>query len=349
MEIHAYTSFSYSYLDRARVWAKSLKRIHPDWIIWALIIDKEPHGFTFNLDSEPFDKLISIEDLSIVDVNKWLFGLNVVEACTAVKGEALKYIFKYSNAEKILYFDPDTAVFNSMNNVIELLETYSIILTPHQIDPESSDSKIAIFDNEVASLKYGSYNLGFIAVNNDKEGNRFAKWWSQRLLDYCHDNLEAGLFVDQKWCNLVPCFFDRVLILRDPGYNVASWNLSQRKITIDIHGVLNVNNVPLRFFHFTKLGPVGDLMTSRYAKNNIEVYEIWSAYKRWVANENEKLIPTGYWFYSKFSNGVSINNKLRIIYRSRKDLQDFFHSPQNMYEDFIIWLKSEDLVNLINE
>lgn len=327
MSIHAYTSFTYSYLNRARVWAKSLKRLHPDWVIWAIITDKEPEGFAFNLDNEPFNEVLTAEDLMGDETERWLFGMDIVEACTAVKGRALQYILNQSDCNKVLYFDPDTAVFNSMQPVVDILKDYSIVLTPHQIDPEPAEDHVAIEDNEIGSLRWGVFNLGFLAVANDAEGNRFAGWWADRLHDYCHDRTDIGIFVDQKWCNLVPCFFDRVKVLRDPGYNVASWNLSQRKFSFDDVGNLMVNGHPLRFFHFTKLGIIGDSMTARYAKNNVEVYETWSAYKRWIEENTDSRIPKGYWYYNSFSDGTLIVKSIREKYRIRTDLKKLIKNP----------------------
>jgi len=347
MKIHAYTSFSYSYLNRARVWARSLKKIHPDWEIWAIITDVEPDGFLFDLLSEPFDRLLTVTDLFGDETERWLFGMDVIEACTAVKGRALEVIFNDSNPDKVFYFDPDTAVFNSMEPVCKLLDSYSIVLTPHQVDPESSKDNMAILDNEVSSLQYGVFNLGFIAVANNFEGRRFSKWWDDRLQNYCHDRLDIGIFVDQKWCNLVPCFFDDVKILRDPGYNCASWNISQREFSVDKDGAISVNGVPLRFFHFTKLGPIGDSMTARYARDNIEVYEVWSAYKRWISMETEASIPERYWYYGSFSNGKPIKKKLRELYRARKDLQNHFDAPRYMYDEIFSWASSNGLLNLL--
>ena len=327
MAIHAYTSFTYSYLNRARVWAKTLKRQHPDWVIWAIITDKEPEGFVFNLENEPFDELLTAEDLFGDDTERWLFGMDIVEACTAVKGRALQYILNKPNCKNVLYFDPDTAVFNSMQPVVDILKDYSIVLTPHQIDPEPAADHIAIEDNEIGSLRWGVFNLGFLAVANDVEGNRFACWWADRLHDYCHDRTDIGIFVDQKWCNLVPCFFDRVKVLRDPGYNVASWNLSQRNLSFDDAGNLIVNGQLLRFFHFTKLGPIGDSMTARYAKGNVEVYETWSAYKRWIEENTDTRIPTGYWYYNLFKDGNPISKHVRIAYRTNLNLIKECPSP----------------------
>lgn len=333
MAIHAFTSFSYSYLNRARVWAKSLRKHHPDWVIWAVITDMEPPGFKFDIKNEPFDRAITAEDLFGAETEQWLFGHDIVEACTAVKGRALQYILSLEEVEKVMYFDPDTAVFNSMNPIVELLNNYSIALTPHQIDQEQTSDVAAIQDNEIGSLKWGIFNLGFLAVNNDFEARRFATWWADRLYGYCYDEVASGLFVDQKWCNLIPCFFDRVIIIRDPGYNVASWNLSTRKLSFTPDGELKVNGSLLRFFHFTKLGRLGDLMTAKYAKENIEVYELWATYRRWISENSESQIPPDYWYYKCFDNKVPITKEWRKIYRKDSILRTKYQYPFSKFQE----------------
>jgi hypothetical protein len=325
MAVHAFTSFSYAYLNRARVLAESLRRHHPDWILWAVITDKEPDGFVLDLNREKFDRVLTAEDLLGEATDSWLFGMDVVEACTAVKGHALQHIMEEPNAEKVLYFDPDTAVFASMEPMLRILNSASIALTPHQIDPDTE--LMAILDNEISSLHYGSYNLGFLAVRNDVEARRFVAWWATRLYKFCHNQLDIGVFVDQKWCNLVPCFFDNVKVVRDPGYNVASWNLSQRKLWITSDGEILVNGVPLRFYHFTKLGPIGDTMTRRYAGNNLVVYEIWWWYRQRVVALTEPNIPDNWWYYSTYSTGEPIPKFVRERYRSESALRDAFPSP----------------------
>jgi len=327
MTIHAFTSFSYSYLNRARVLASSLRRQHPDWVIWAVMTDKEPEGFSFDLTAEDFDIMITAEELFGTTTDAWLFNHDIVEACTAVKGRALRHILAQDGVEKVFYFDPDIAVFNTMIEVVDLLDTYSIVLTPHQLDPEPADDAQAILDNEICSLHYGAFNLGFIAVNASAEAQRFAKWWDDRLVDWCHDRLDIGLFVDQKWCNLIPCFFDDVKVLRDPGYNVASWNLSQRTLRFDRDGTALVNGAPLRFYHFTKLGPIGDVMTRRYAGDNCEIYEVWWWYREQVRRATDERIPKGWWYYGVYRDGTPIDKSTRELYRHRKDLRAAFPNP----------------------
>ena len=340
MTVHAYTSFSYSYLNRARVLAATLRQQHPDWVIWAVLTDKEPEGFSMDLAVEDYDRLITAEALFDTETDRWLFGHDVVEACTAVKGRALCHLLDQPGCTKVIYFDPDIAVFGKMDPVIDLLDSHSIVLTPHQIDPDPAENMQAVRDNEVISLDYGVFNLGFVAVANDAEGRRFAGWWQDRLQDWCHDRLDIGIFVDQKWCNLVPCFFDNVKVLRDPGYNVASWNLSQRTMSYGPEGQAQINGQPLRFYHFTKLGQIGDVMTQRYAADNIEIYELWFWYRHQVAAATDPAIPAGWWHYGTFDNGEKIPKSVRELYRERPDLRAAFPAPRQIGDDsFLAWLR----------
>ncbi len=341
MTVHAFTSFSYSYLNRARVLADGLKRQHPDWVLWAVVTDLPPEGLSVNWQADGYDRVLTVDNLIGEETEPWLFGHDVVEACTAVKGAACVRILDEPDCEKLFYFDPDIAVFNPMEEVVDLLDAADIVLTPHQIEPEPRDARQAIRDNEITSLSHGAYNLGFVAMANRGEGRRFASWWDERLRDWCHDRRDIGIFVDQKWCDLVPCFFDRVHIHRDPGCNVASWNLSHRRLTIDEAGVIRVNGAPLRFYHFTKLGPLGDTMTQRYAGDNTEVYEVWAWYRNAVAAATDATVPEGYWHFKTFDNGTPIPAEVRRLYRERKDLRAAFSRPRTVEDGFFDWLHAE--------
>ena len=63
-----------------------------------------------------------------------------------------------------------------------------------------------------------------------------------------------GLFADQKWIDLVPGIFDKVKLLKNPGFNVGFWNLHSRKL-IEENGTYRVGEkkIPLVFFHFSGL------------------------------------------------------------------------------------------------
>lgn len=342
MAIHAFTSFSYSYLNRARVLAETLRAQHPDWTLWAVVVDVCPDALPHDWTTEMFDRVLFPADVIGENADGWLFGHTVVEACTAVKGAAASHILGQSDCEKLFYFDPDIAVFNSMEEVVRLLDDHDIVLTPHQTEPAPRAERQNIMDNELGSLQHGAFNLGFIAFADREEGRRCAAWWDDRLRDWCHDRKDIGVFVDQKWCDMIPCFFDSVKVLRDPGYNVASWNLSHRTVRIGGDGQIYVNDSLLRFFHFTKLGPLGDAMTQRYAGGNIEVYEIWAWYKAAVAAATDARIPDGYWHFNSFDDGTAVPSAARRLYRDRVDLRQAFPDPWTTNDGgFQAWLRSQ--------
>lgn len=325
MKVLVYSSFTFSYLNRARVLYQTLRRFHPDWELVALITDEAPPGFAFDPAAEPFDRVVFASDLGIPNFRSWLFKHDVVEVCTAVKGPFIHQACT-SGADVVIYLDPDTALLNPLDPLIDWLVDHDILLTPHLIDP--NEDRPAILDNDLSASRTGIFNLGFVAIRTTGEGARFAKWWNDRLLAFCYDDIPNGIFVDQRWCDHVPALFDKVKVVRDPGYNIASWNLSTRKVAIGKDGQITVNGAyPLRFWHFTKLGPTGDVMTKKYAGDNYPVYEIWNWYKRQVGAVTDPVIPERWWAYDAYADGTKIEKPHRVLYRERADLQAAFPDP----------------------
>ena len=116
-----------------------------------------------------------------------------------------------------------------------------------QIDDDYKPSELDI-------LLAGSYNLGFLAIGATPTTRTFLKWWQDRLYANCQIAFDKGMFVDQRWIDLVPGLFDGVHILRGPEYNVAYWNLHSRSVEFR-NGRLTVNSQPCRFFHFSGFDP----------------------------------------------------------------------------------------------
>ena len=106
MKVLCYSSFTFSYLNRARVLFQTLRRFHPEWELVALITDKPPAGFRFDPAKEPFDRVVWAQDLGIPDFQAWLFKHDVVEVCTAVKGPFIHQACG-SGADAVIYLDPD--------------------------------------------------------------------------------------------------------------------------------------------------------------------------------------------------------------------------------------------------
>lgn len=334
-----FTSFTFSYLARARVMAHSLRRIHPDWEIWAVITDRFPAGLSADALA-PFDRVLRATSLGIDDFRSWIFRHDLVEAATAVKAAALRLVLQEKDVGRAVYLDPDIAVFAPLDPVLASPDGHAVVLTPHQITPNASAN--AYQDSERTSLRYGVYNLGFLSVANDADGRAFADWWDDRLREACYDSIETGLFTDQKYCDLVPGLFPRVHISRDAGCNVASWNLSRRHIGFNGRGALTVRTmgggngqeVPLRFYHFTKIAPrpdaapePGDRMSERYAGDNVAVHELLHWYKTQLQAQADKIAEAHAWSYGVFHDGSPVPRGVRLLWRARRDLREAFANP----------------------
>lgn len=335
MRVCCFTSLTLAYAGRAMVLAETLRQAHPDWTIAAILVDRAPDG-TAVLPG--FDQVVSAADLGIPGLPGWLFKHDLVEACTAVKGAMMCRLLA-GPYDAVIYLDPDIAIFSPLEEVVEALATSDIVLTPHQTTPNLP--AIAIKDNELASLLYGTYNLGFIAVRNSPIGNAFAAWWASMLHRACYDEPESGLFTDQRYIDLVPGLFDGVRVLRHPGCNVASWNLSTRHVSIPADGAILVNGQPLRFFHFTKAGAMGDVMMDRNAGDNVEAFELLAWYKRRLHHHSRTSPPP--WHYGHFTNGVPIPREARRLFRARHDLIAYFADPfdAGLHESYYGWLHAE--------
>ncbi len=324
MAVACFTSFTCLYLSRARVLARTLRAAHPDWHLCAVLVDAAPPGLDLAPHLAGFDAVVDPRRLDLPGFDAWMFGHDVVEACTAVKGAALVRLLE-QGWDRVVYLDPDIAVFHGLHDIVGRLDAASVVLTPHQTTPNTTS--MAIGDNERASLRLGVFNLGFLAVARDAEGVRFARWWADMLRAACHDDPARGLFVDQKYCDLVPGLFARVQVERDPGANVASWNIGQRRVAITEQGDILANGSPLKFYHFSKFGADGQAMTERYAGDNFEVFELWAWYGRQLAANAVDGVPAGWWHYGRFADGAAIPRAARLRYRDRPDLAARFPDP----------------------
>lgn len=334
-----YTSITKSYLPKARVLAKSVKRFHPDWTFVLLYSDDLPAGF--NLEQEPFDELLTIDQLQLPGWQSWAFGHTVVELCTAVKGPAAELFAQRSAVEKIMYLDPDMKVFSSLAMLETMLDQYEILLTPHLLDAEQDIQ--AIKDNEISALKHGIYNLGFFAAKTSGQGLDFIRWWSKRLRLFCWDDIPGGLFTDQRWCDLAPAFFSHLLILRDPGCNVATWNIAHRQLSKNDVGEFQVAGQALRFYHFTGYDSGdGFGMLMRYAANQAVAHQLWDDYAQDLLMEGQGDSRYKGWCYGQFNNGESIPAEARRLYRARSDIQQAFIDPYSVVEPcFCSWWKAD--------
>ena len=244
----AFTLCSINYLAQAKVLSDSLKRSNPDWKLIIGLVDKN----TTNADLTFIDsEILEVETLDIPGFQDMVKKYTIVELLTSVKPFYFSWLFNTNpDVEHIVYFDPDIMVLRPLNSMMDKLSKYDILLTPHTTRPIND----SLLPTELHVKQTGIYNLGFLAVKRSANTMAMLTWWQERLRYQCIINLSQGLFVDQLWMDLVPAYFDKVLIDKTPGYNMAHWNLHERVLEQRPDGYY-VNNEPLVFYHFSHYNP----------------------------------------------------------------------------------------------
>ena len=322
--VYAFTSICLNYVPKARVLARSLKQHNPEIRFCLLINEPVPEWAIADLDA--FDEVAEIGDLEIPDRTRWIFTHTMVELCTGTKGFYMQELLQRPDCRAVFYLDPDIAVFSSIDPLLVELQSASILLTPHQTEPEATLD--AIVDNEICSLKHGVFNLGFLGLKPSPEGLRFARWWRDRLESFCVADIPSGLFTDQRWIDLAPAFFQEIAVIRHPGCNVATWNLTHRRVEGDFTCGFTVNGEPLVFYHFSGFDSgAQEIMLNKYGGRMLAVHRL----RRWYVAETgraEDRRLTGYpWAYGFFRNGEPISTEQRRVYRQRPDLQETYLDP----------------------
>jgi len=230
--VTACTVVARNYLPAARVLARSYTEHHPGHEFVIAVIDEDPPE-RFGIDEQDFLRMAT--------------AYNVTELATAVKPYLLRELRK--NAEVVIYLDPDITVYAPMPELAELARAHQLVLTPHFTTPMPRDG---FEPDEAVIMGTGVFNLGFIATGPGSEP--FLDFWAERLR---HDAIvapERQLFTDQRWVDQVPALFGHT-VLRDPGFNVAYWNLHERSLSRSDDGTVYADGSRLRFFHFSGYRP----------------------------------------------------------------------------------------------
>jgi hypothetical protein len=309
-----FTSFNKAYAAQAILMAESIRMHHgPDAKIYAVMVDKLTSVEKKYFDV--FDEIIDPEDLNIPNFKAWIFGLDIIEAATAVKPFALCYLLE--RYTQVTYLDPDTCVYSKLDEILDPSTSWDIALTPHQIEPKIE--RWLIESTELESLRFGAFNLGFLSVRSTENGKYISNWWRDRCYEYCISEPERGLFTDQKFFDLAPALFKGVFVLRHSGYNVASWNLRERYIEFKDE-TLCANGLNLRFCHYTKASHIGALALERMLTDGNFFLELFYIYIQKLIEKRAVLIDLNLkWHYGFFNDGSQIDDQVRVNFRNFSD------------------------------
>jgi hypothetical protein len=329
--IAIFTICSNNYMPFAHVLLASVRRHHPEATLFLCLADRKVnspafygHGWT----------VIEASDLAIPDFPSFAFRYDIMEFNTALKPFMFMHLLDDCGFDDVIYFDPDIELFAPLVPVLTLLrEGSSFVFTPHLCAPSENPQE----PNDLSIMRAGSYNLGFLAVSNTEETIDLIGWWARRLRYQCINDQPAGIFVDQKFMDLIPSFAAKAAICRDTALNVAYWNLEQRRLDRTESGWL-VDGAPLIFFHFSGFDPHRlDRLSKhdpRFVANIPQPLQtLMNEYAERLFAEGHGRFPGAGYAYSKFASGTLIHPVIRAMFR---DWHAYWGSdPFEDYEAFL--------------
>lgn len=258
--MHGLTIVARNYLPQARVLAATFLEHHPGAGFSTLVID----GTDDDRRDPDAGEVLLVDDLGL-SRDEWrpmAAMYTVMEFATALKPAALRHVLQQLPAgEAVAYIDPDIQVMQSIADVFEHAAATGIALTPHLLQPMPRDGRTP---DEAVIMHAGIYNLGFICVGH--AGLPMLDWWHERMRTDAVVDLRNALFTDQRWIDWVPALYPHT-IERDPGLNVAYWNIHERPLSVDGQGTVYAAGVPVRFFHFSGYDPDVPWRLSKHAGN----------------------------------------------------------------------------------
>jgi hypothetical protein len=242
----AFTICARNYFAQALLLQRSFKAHHPDADFHVVLVDRRDEAFAARF---PDVRITWVEDIGLPDFAAHALRFDVIELSTNIKPHCLSQLLE--SYETAMYLDPDTYVHDVLAPVYDALAQSAIVVTPASTTPILDGHR----PDDIEFLRVGVFNLGFAAVARCDEAKRFLLWWSDRCLSDGFHDTPSGVFVDQKWVNLAPCYFEGCHILKDPGVNMAQWNLHERTLSLAGGRYLVNGAKPLRLFHFSSFDP----------------------------------------------------------------------------------------------
>ncbi|MFZ6644790.1 glycosyltransferase [Undibacterium sp. TJN25] len=329
-----FTIVSLNYGAFARTLMESLSTTHPEWDRHVLLVDRceDPASVGGDLFSA-----MTVEQLPLPKMREFLFRYGIMELNTAAK----PYMFarlRRQGYERVVYIDPDILVLDRLEDVERLLdEGAAAVVTPHLTAPLDD----GLEPSELDIMRAGSYNLGFLALGSLPASDAFIKWWEDKLEYGAVSDPARGLFTDQKWVDMAPGMFGGFAVLRDPGYNVAYWNLPHRPVTRQGNAWL-AGGRPLRFFHFSGFDPQNPQPFSKH-QNRLrldtigEARELALEYARRVLSHGFAEFRKHPYAFGGFSEGTPIPPAIRLLYREDADVR--FQAGENPFDsaDYFVY------------
>lgn len=331
-----------NYLAQTLAFAESLRALYPDAELQVFLLDDPedlPHfpGVRWRCAAEVLNESLWVE-LSV--------RYSILELATALKPYCFQHLF-LENYTHVVYCDPDLIFYARPTEMEALLnEGASGVILPHILTPLPRDGEQA---DDLAILKSGVFNLGFLALTGGAESHKLLKWWGDWLRTECWADPRTGVFTDQRWMDFVPCLWPGVKILYHPGYDVAYWNLHERRLD-RIGEQWRINDGSLVFFHFSGFNPKNLKRLSKH-ETRFSRLEGTSPLAVLMEDYRDRLLRHDYASYCRqplptlhFDNGLAFDWVARRAFQMAKERDLEFANPLRQGPgSFFEWMIQSEL------
>lgn len=228
-------------LPEAHVLGDSIKLHHPNADFRIGLVDKKdriPGNFKSHYT------VIDITEPKIEALDEMAKQYTLSELLANCKPFFAKYFLQQS--DKLVYFDCTTVLYNPIDFIGNSLNTYNIIIVPQLLHA-------GVHPDEKQILNTGIFHSGFLALRNSEETSHFINWWGNNTAKKGHTDLCKGFNADQLWLEHVPNFYEGVLIEKNEGLNLGSWNLPERLIdksnnTVNSKALISLNFKGMKYW-----------------------------------------------------------------------------------------------------
>jgi hypothetical protein len=256
----------------------------------------------------PF-QVIAASSLGVPRFSQLAFGLNPTALCCLLKPYAVKFALQDDSISRVIYIDNDMALFRRPSELLEALETSSCVFTPHHLQPLEAGSK----PDEQALHTFGIFNAGILGFRRCEETLSFLNWWADWMGNPRRFHFQSGY--DQVWLNYAPIYCPNSAILRDPTYNVAFWNLSERDLRLEGREFY-CGTKKLTTFHFSNFSEahpeslVWPPSVSNYTRNDATEKIAADIVTKWEKCGKMESLALGYG-YAKWPDGSEVTQQER--------------------------------------
>jgi len=248
--------------------------------------------FYYTFDELTYDYLTKLNYKNIIiiplhDLEKFYPELNKIKStrssaeyfftCTPL---TIDYILKKYAVKHVIYLDADLYFYQDPMIILNELKNNSVLITEHRYFPPK--------DNHPS----GKYCVQFMPFFNDDVGNEVVSWWKQKCMEWCYMRIEDGKWADQGYLNNWPEIFRNIVVMKNRGAGIASWNIDAYIFRIEENKLKAFNkeidnDVDVIFYHFQGVKIYANkLMTLGISKRKKNAYEF--IYKDYINKLSEK-------------------------------------------------------------